>query len=75
MKRNTMVKRPQYFYNLLVPKIRSNFGRRSLSHVVAVDLNKFSFGLKLIPSEILYRQTLKTYLFYFSCTVDILNGV
>ena len=33
-----------------------------------------SFDLKLIPSEILLRRKLKTYLFYFSCTVEILNG-
>ena len=63
MKRNTMVTRSHYFYNLLVPKFRSNFGRRSFSHAVAVEWNKFSFDLKLIPSEILFRRKLKTYLF------------
>ena len=74
MKRNTLVTRSQYFYNLVVPKFRSNFGRRSFSHAAAVEWNKFSFDLKLIPSKILFRQKLKTYLFFqFSCTVEILN--
>ena len=63
MIRNTMVTRSQYFYNLLVPKFRSSFGRRSFSHAVAVEWNKLSFDLKLIPSEILFRRKLKTYPF------------
>ena len=68
MKRNTMVTSSQYFYNLLVPKFCSNFGRRSFSHAVAVEWNKLSFDLKLSPSEVLFRRKLKTYLFKFSYT-------
>ena len=60
MKRNTMVTRSQYFYNLHVPKFRSNFGRRSSSNLVAVERNKLSFELNFIPSEIFFRRKLKT---------------
>ena len=74
MKRNTMLTRSHYFYNLHVPKFRSKFGRRSFSHAVTVEWNKFSFDLELISSEIVIRRKLKTYLFQFSCTVEILNG-
>ena len=63
IKRNTMVTKSHYFYNLLVPKFRSNFGRRSFSPAVAVEWNKLSFDLKLIPSEILFRRKFRTYLF------------
>ena len=63
MKRNTMFTRSQYFYNSLFPKFRSNFGRRSFSHAVAVEWNKLSFDMKLIPSEVLFRRKLKIYLF------------
>ena len=63
MKRNTMVTRSHYFYNLHVPKFHSNIGRRSFSHAAAVEWNKLSFELTLIPSEILSRRKLNTYLF------------
>ena len=56
----------QYFYNLFVLKFRSNFGRRSFSHAIAVEWKELSFDLKLIPSEILFRRKLKIVLFYFS---------
>ena len=39
MKRNMMVTSSQYFYNLLVAKFRSNFGRHSFSHAIAVERN------------------------------------
>ena len=63
VKRNTMVTRSQCFYSLHVPKFCSNFGKQSFSHAVVVEWNKISLELKLIPSEIFFRQKLKTYLF------------
>ena len=63
MKQYTMVTRSQYFYKLRVPKFRFNFGRPSFAHAVAVEWNELSLELKLIPSEILFRRKLKTYLF------------
>ena len=65
MKRYTMVARSQYFYNLHVPKFRSNFGRRSFSHAVAVEWNKLSFELKFIPSEIFSGKNSKLICFNF----------
>ena len=62
-KRNTIVTRSHYFYSLCVPKFRSTFGRRSFSHAIAVEWNKHSFALKLIPYEVLLRRKLKTHLF------------
>ena len=60
LKRNSVVTRSHYFYNLLNPKYRSNFGRRSFSHAVANECNKVSFDLNFILTESLLRRKLKT---------------
>ena len=65
MKRNTMVTRSQYFYNLLVPNLHSNFGRPSFFHTVAVEWNKLSYDLKLIPSEFFSGGNSKVIYFNF----------
>ena len=65
MERNTIVTRTQYFYNLHVPKFRSNFGRRLFLHAVAVEWNKLSFELKLLPSEIFSGENSKLICFKF----------
>ena len=50
---------PNIFTIYLFPSFTP--GRHSFSHAVAVEWNKLSFKLKFIPSEILFRQKLKSF--------------